>query len=46
LVSQSNQHDLVIMGLGKPTAKEKAFGKVALELAENTDSALIFISKK
>ena len=46
LVTQSNQHDLVIMGLGKPTAKEKAFGKVAMELAENSDSALIFISKK
>jgi len=46
LVSQTKQHDLVIMGLGKPTANEKAFGKVALELAEKTDTALIFISKK
>lgn len=46
LVSLSAEHDLVIMGLGKPGLHEKAFGKVPLTLAEQTDTALIFISKK
>jgi basic amino acid/polyamine antiporter, APA family len=46
LISQAEVHDLVIMGLGKPGAKEKAFGSIALSLAEETNTALIFISKK
>jgi hypothetical protein len=46
LVQLSSEHDLVIMGLGKPGVHEKAFGKIPLTLAEQTDSALIFISKK
>lgn len=46
LIKQANEHDLVIMGLGKPGAHEKAFGSIALSLAEKTKTALIFISKK
>jgi hypothetical protein len=46
LVNLSAEHDLVIMGLGKPGLHEKAFGKLSLTLAEQTDTALIFISKK
>ena len=46
LVQLSLDHDLVIMGLGKPGVHEKAFGKIPLTLAEQTESALIFISKK
>ncbi|MGM0457782.1 MAG: APC family permease [Bacteroidota bacterium] len=46
LVSQSKQHDLLIMGLGKAGPHEKAFGDIALTLAEKTETALIFISKK
>ena len=46
LVQLSSEHDLVIMGLGKPGVHEKAFGKIPLTLAEQTESALIFISKK
>jgi basic amino acid/polyamine antiporter, APA family len=46
LVEQAKQHDLVIMGLGKAGPGEKAFGQIALTLAEKTNSALIFISKK
>jgi basic amino acid/polyamine antiporter, APA family len=46
LIKQANEHDLVIMGLGKPGAHEKAFGSIALSLAEETKTALIFISKK
>lgn len=46
LIRQSKIHDLVIMGLGKPDPHEKAFGEIALSLAEETKSALIFISKK
>lgn len=46
LIEQTAQHDLVIMGLGKPGANEKAFGKIALDLAEKTNTALIFISNK
>lgn len=46
LVQLSSEHDLVIMGLGKPGAHEKAFGKIPLALAGQTDKALIFISKK
>ncbi len=46
LIQQSEENDLVIMGLGKPGVHEKAFGNIPLMLAEQTDSALIFISKK
>ncbi|MCM4159150.1 hypothetical protein DHB64_04475 [Antarcticibacterium sp. W02-3] len=46
LISQASAHDLVIMGLGKAGRNEKAFGHLALGLAEKTDTALIFISKK
>lgn len=46
LIKQASAHDLVIMGLGKPGKNEKAFGHLALALAEKTDTALIFISNK
>ena len=46
LVSLSEEHDLVIMGLGKPGKNEKAFGDIVHTLAEKTETALIFISKK
>jgi hypothetical protein len=46
LIQQAKEHDLVIMGLGKPGINQKAFGHIAIALAEETDSALIFISKK
>lgn len=46
LVKLSSEHDLVIMGLGKPGAQQKTFGKIPLTLAGQTDSALIFIYKK
>ncbi|MGF1670181.1 MAG: amino acid permease [Balneolaceae bacterium] len=46
LIKQTAEHDLVIMGLGKPGVHEKAFGSIALALAEKTNTALIFISKK
>ncbi|MFU8859264.1 MAG: APC family permease [Cyclonatronaceae bacterium] len=46
LVRQTAEHDLVIMGLGKPGPNEKAFGSIPLSMAEETNSALIFISNK
>jgi len=46
LIKQASGHDLVIMGLGKAIENQKAFGHLALLLAEKTDTALIFISKK
>lgn len=46
LVRLASEHDLVIMGLGKPGTGEKAFGSIAQKLAEETGTALIFISKK
>ncbi|WP_051286536.1 APC family permease [Salinimicrobium terrae] len=46
LITQAAGHDLVIMGLGKAGKHQKAFGNVALTLAEKTDTALIFISQK
>ncbi len=45
LINQANQHDLMIMGLGKPGPNQKAFGNIVLELAEKTQKGLIFISK-
>ncbi len=45
LIHHASENDLVIMGLGKPGPKEKAFGNVALALAAETDTGLIFISK-
>ena len=46
LIKEASGHDLVIMGVGKAGKKEKAFGHLAHALAEKTDTALIFISKK
>ncbi len=46
LITQAAGHDLVIMGLGKAGKNQKAFGHLALTLAEKTDTALIFISQK
>src|SRR5690606_26570713 len=46
LINQASGHDLVIMGLGKAERNEKAFGHLAHALAKNTNTALIFISKK
>ena len=46
LIKQSQEHDLVIMGLGKASLHEKAFGNIVHVLAKETDTALIFISKK
>jgi basic amino acid/polyamine antiporter, APA family len=46
LIKQASGQDLVIMGLGKAGKNEKAFGHLALALAEKTETALIFISKK
>ncbi len=46
LIQQASGHDLVIMGLGKAGKHEKAFGHLTHILAERTESALIFISKK
>jgi len=45
LIKQAAEHDLVIMGMGKPGINEKAFGGIALSLAEETNTALIYISK-
>ena len=45
LVNQVKEHDLVIMGLGKPDPNRPAFGSVVLSLAEETETALIFISR-
>jgi len=46
LVRQAAEHDLVIMGLGKPGSSNRVFGSISISLARETDTALIFISKK
>jgi basic amino acid/polyamine antiporter, APA family len=46
LVRQASEYDLVIMGLGKPGTTERVFGSISISLAKETDTALIFISKK
>ncbi len=46
LIREAENHDLVIMGLGKAGPDEKAFGAIALALARETNTALIYISKK
>lgn len=46
LIRQTREHDLVIMGLGKPGPSAKAFGTIPLKMAEETETALIFISNK
>jgi basic amino acid/polyamine antiporter, APA family len=46
LVRQTSEHDLVIMGLGKPGSTNKVFGSISISLAKETNTALIFISKK
>jgi basic amino acid/polyamine antiporter, APA family len=45
LIRHAKEHDLLIMGLGKPGPNQKAFGDIVLELAKKTDVGLIFISK-
>ncbi|MCH8523976.1 MAG: amino acid permease [Balneolales bacterium] len=45
LIEQTRNHDLVIMGLGPAGTKARAFGSVPMALAEETNTALIFISK-
>jgi hypothetical protein len=44
-VNHAKEHDLVIMGLGKPDPHRPAFGSVVISLAEETETALIFISR-
>jgi hypothetical protein len=34
------------MGLGKPGSTNRVFGRISISLAKETDTALIFISKK
>ena len=46
LIQQTAEHDMVIMGLGKAGPKRKVFGELTLDMAEKTDTALIFISNK
>ncbi|MCH8558945.1 MAG: amino acid permease [Balneolia bacterium] len=46
LIRQTKEHDLVIMGLGKPGPEQRAFGPIPIALAEETDTALIFISNQ
>ncbi len=46
LIRQTALHDLVIMGLGKPGPTGRAFGQIPLSMAEETKTALIFISHK
>lgn len=45
LVTRAKEHDLVIMGLGKPDPNRRAFGSIVISLAEETETALIFISR-
>lgn len=44
LKKQASEHDLVIMGLGQRGPGKRAFGSIALKMASETDTALIFIS--
>lgn len=44
LIQQTAEHDMVIMGLGKAGPKRTVFGELTLEMAEKTDTALLFIS--
>ncbi len=46
LIELTDSHDLVIMGLGKSGTNNKVFGQIPIEMAEKTDTALIFISHK
>ncbi|MCC5933090.1 MAG: amino acid permease [Balneolales bacterium] len=46
IVDLTHSHDLVIMGLGRSGRNNKVFGQIPLEMAEKTDTALIFISHK
>jgi basic amino acid/polyamine antiporter, APA family len=45
LVRHAAENDLVIMGLGKPGPNSIAFGHIALALAAETNTGLIYISK-
>ncbi len=45
LIRHAAEHDLVIMGLGKPGPAGKVFGHIALSLAAETNTGLIYISK-
>lgn len=44
LIRQTKENDLVIMGLGKAGPEQRAFGPIPIALAEQTNTALIFIS--
>lgn len=44
LIQQTAEHDMVIMGLGKAGPNRRLFGELTLEMAEKTDTALLFIS--
>tara|TARA_R100001143_G_scaffold63593_1_gene73094 strand:+ start:7703 stop:9925 length:2223 start_codon:yes stop_codon:yes gene_type:complete len=44
LIRQTAEHDMVIMGLGKAGPKREVFGEITLDMAEKTDTALLFIS--
>lgn len=44
LLQQTVEHDMFIMGLGKAGPKRTVFGDLTLEMAEKTDTALLFIS--
>jgi len=46
LIKQTADHDMVIMGLGKAGPKRIVFGALTLDMAEKTDTALLFISNK
>ena len=46
LVRITGEHDVVIMGLRKSVGDEPVFGEIHLRMAKDTDTALIFISKK
>lgn len=46
LVRITGEHDVVIMGLRKSIGDEPIFGEIHLRMAKDTNTALIFISKK
>lgn len=46
LIKLASDTDLLILGLGKPGPGRTAFGKLPIEIAKNTNTALIYISHK
>ncbi len=46
LIELTRMHDLVIMGLGKASSGQRAFGPIPISMARETETALIFISHK